>query len=368
MYPDARLIDALTDATDTAGGIDMVTVSVSETYDLSTKPNKMSLIGVHTPPLSFVRKLWPGLFLNFKMVRFLSCDVSLACASVLPADPSQIGVEAGAIAPVDMLNPILYKAVSNESMSTLETRLAGMYPNSTDASVKGQSIIATKDNATNLEDEFPVYYGLLSNRDGWRVAMPQQGLSMTGLVPLVFEKLYNNGTMSGAVENTSADVYPGLRPNGSIVAYQSYAVKGNARPMPAINTTVFPTGDLNASRVAPGFTAANIPSTVDIGEISMVGQTTTPLVPPTYVAAICMPPSKLQTLYYRMVVRWKIEFTGLRPITEITDWPAGLSSASTFTYFSDYTFGSSVSSSKNVVEAGMVSAADANIEKIMEGK
>lgn len=347
----------------------MVTVTVSETYDLSTKPNKMSLLGIHTPPLSFVRKMWPGFFLNFKMVRYLSCDISLACASVLPADPSQIGVEAGAIAPVDMLNPILYKAVSNESMSTLETRLAGLYPNSTDASIKGQSIVATRDNATNLDDEFAVYYGLLSNRDGFRVAMPQQGLSMTNLVPLVFEKLYNNGTMSGAVENTAADVYPGLRPDGTIVAYQSYAVKGNARPMPAINTTVFPTGNLPTAGNAPGYTKANIPVAVDVGgEVPGVAQTVTPIVPPTYVAAIVMPPSKLQTLYYRMVVRWKMEFTGLRPITEVTDWPSGFIAASQSTYFTDYTFGSAVSGTKAVIDAGMVSTADANIEKIMEGK
>lgn len=346
----------------------MVTVTVSETYDLSTKPNKMSLLGIHTPPLSFVRKMWPGLFLNFKMVKYLSCDISLACASVLPADPSQIGVEAGAIAPVDMLNPILFKAVSNESMSTLETRLAGMYPNSTEATVKGQSLVVTKDNATNLEDEFPVYYGLLSNRDGWRVAMPQQGLSMTDLVPLVFEKLYNNGTMSGAVENTSADVYPGLKSDGTIVAYQSYAVKGNARLMPAINTTVFPTGTLATTNAVPGYTADHIPDSVDVGGYPAVAQTVTPLVPPTYVAAIVMPPSKLQTLYYRMVVRWKMEFSGLRPISEITDWPGGLAATSTATYFSDYTFGSAVSGTKSIAETSMVSTADANIEKIMEGK
>ncbi len=346
----------------------MVIVTVSETYDLSTKPNKMSLIGIHTPPLAFVRKMWPGLFLNFKMVKFESCDISLACASVLPADPSQIGVESGAIAPVDMLNPILYKAVSNESMSTLETRIAGMYRSSTEATVSGQSIVATKDNATNLEDEFPVYYGLLSNRDGWRVAMPQQGLSMTGLRPLVFEQLYNNGTMTGLNPATDGENYPGLDSTGKVTSYRAYSVRGNARPMPAVNTTVFPTGTLPTGGQAPGFIADNVPSSENIGPLAWVYQTATPSIAPIYVGCICMPPSKLQTLYYRLVVRWTVSFSGLRPISEITNWPGGLADVAGSTYFSDYTFGSAVSSAKSVAETGMVSAADANIEKIMEGK
>lgn len=346
----------------------MVTITVSETYDLSTKPNKMSLIGIHTPPLAFVRKLWPGLFLNFKQVKFESCDISLACASVLPADPSQIGVEAGSIAPVDMLNPILYKAVSNEAMSTLETRLAGMYSNSTDATVKGQSLVVTKENATALDDEFPVYYGLLSNRDGWRVAMPQQGLSMTNLRPLVFEKLYQNASMTGLNPATDGDNYPGLRKDGTSFAMTSYAIRGNARPMPAVNTTTIPTGALPTGVVAPGFDAANIPTSENVGPIAWVAQTATPSVPPIYVGCIVMPPSKLQTLYYRMVVRWHVSFSGLRPISEITDWPSGLSAVSGYTYFSDYEFGSAVSGTKSVADTAMVSTADASIEKIMEGK
>nr|QBP37177.1 capsid protein [Porcine associated smacovirus] len=346
----------------------MVTVTVSETYDLSTKPNKMSLIGIHTPPLAFVRKLWPGLFLNFKQVKFESCDISLACASVLPADPSQIGVEAGAIAPVDMLNPILYKAVSNEAMSTLEARLAGMYPTSEEATVKGQSIVATRENATALEDEFPVYYGLLSNRDGWRVAMPQQGLSMTGLRPLVFEQLYNNGTMTGLNPATDGENYPALRQAGTSFSLRAYSVRGNARPMPAINTTTIPTGTLPTGVVAPGVDAGNIAPSENIGPMAWVAQTATPSVPPIYVGCIVMPPSKLQTLYYRMVVRWHVSFSGLRPISEITDWPAGLGAVAGYTYFSDYVFGSKVSSAKVVNDTAMVSTADASVEKIMEGK
>ncbi|ADB24814.1 ORF9 [Chimpanzee stool associated circular ssDNA virus] len=87
-------------------------VKVSETYDLSTQTDKMGFVGIHTPEGKLVYNMWSGLFKNFRKFRYASCDVTMACASMLPADPLQIGVEAGDIAPQDMFNPILYKAVS----------------------------------------------------------------------------------------------------------------------------------------------------------------------------------------------------------------------------------------------------------------
>ena len=44
----------------------MVTVRISETYDLSTKVGKMGIVGIHTPTGSLIDKLWPGLVLQYK--------------------------------------------------------------------------------------------------------------------------------------------------------------------------------------------------------------------------------------------------------------------------------------------------------------
>ena len=84
---DART-EGLTDArTGLIGAGGNVFVKVSETYDLSTKTNKMGMLGIHTPDGKLVYSMWRGLFENFRKMRFVSCDVAMACASMLPADP-----------------------------------------------------------------------------------------------------------------------------------------------------------------------------------------------------------------------------------------------------------------------------------------
>nr|BBE29361.1 capsid protein [Chlorocebus cynosuros associated smacovirus] len=176
-------------------------VKVSETYDLSTKVNKMGFLGIHTPDGPLVHDHYSGLFQNFKKFRYVSCDVAMACASMLPADPLQIGVEAGDIAPQDMFNPILYKACSNDSMSTLLNRLYAGQAGASSNVIAKNSVVA--DNSPdfgydddNFVDQFAMYYGLLSDTSGWKKAMPQQGLTMTGLRPLTFGILATQGQPS----------------------------------------------------------------------------------------------------------------------------------------------------------------------------
>jgi hypothetical protein len=330
----------------------MVTVSISETYDLSTKVGKMALIGVHTPTFDIIRQQYPGLLMNSKYLRFVSCDVALACASTLPADPQQIGLEAGAIAPQDMFNPILYKAVSNDSMTTLERRLAylGAHPDS--ASATGYTAVVSNDDVTDA-DNFAVYYGLLSDRDGFRTAMPQMGLNMTGLVPIVFERYYNNGTndvpdassvsgLTGATEYASDVSEP--------VTVGSF--RGAGHPMPRINCT---------SLVGTGGTTAGFKSlNGDIGPRNE--QDDTPTLPPVYVAAIVMPPAKLTRMFYRMVVRWRIQFSEVRPLSDIASF-SSIADLGNLTYHSDYV----TQSAKMSRTLGMVDASNAELDKIMDG-
>lgn len=58
----------------------MPTVTIRETYDLSTKANKMTLIGIHTPTSNIIQRLYPGFCEQYKMVRILHQNVRLACA------------------------------------------------------------------------------------------------------------------------------------------------------------------------------------------------------------------------------------------------------------------------------------------------
>lgn len=328
----------------------MVFVTVSETYDLSTKPNKMSIIGIHTPTRDIIQKTYPGLCMNSKYCRIVKQDVTMACASMLPADPLQIGVEAGDIAPQDMFNPILYKAVSNDSMSTLEARLAGAGGAGGSTAISGPSVV--KDDAvTTLADEFNTYYSLLSNRDGFRTANPQAGLTMRDLVPLVFEKYYNYGVN----QNASSDAVPIIGVNGALGSINAQAMKGRPHPMPKFNTTYLTSTSsgsaVNFQRIDNGMSDGN-PKNNNVMMPQLI---------PVYTACIVMPPCKLNQLFYRLVVRTTLEFTEVRPITEImalTD-----QTYAPLVYATDY-----AQQSKSMTSVmGMVDTKEADIEKIMEG-
>lgn len=303
----------------------MVFVKVRETYDLHTVRNKMTVIGIHTPKTDIIKKNFPGLLMQCKAYRPVSCDVRVACASMLPLDPQGVGLAEGDVAPEDIFNPILYKAMSNFGMSQLEARINAV-GNSPD--VAGPSANVEVDGVTTFNDEFNVYYGLLSNAHGWKHANPQSGLSMNKLTPLVWEMLYNIGDNRGGVDmvpaNTDA-MYPGADTVARDIDVR--AVRGNAKRMPFINCTSY-SKTANGGYALPGFPADDKEvgnASVDVPSLNV------------YVGCIIVPPSRLHELFYRMVVEWTIEFTAIRPIGEITDW-GGLSRLGDVTHLINYDY------------------------------
>lgn len=270
----------------------MPMVRLSSMYDLQTN-TKFGVIGIHTPTAGQLVTKYDGLLRNYKYFKLKRCNVKIACASVLPADPLQVGVTAGKISPADMMNPILYRAVSNDSWNVFLNRI---YNSSWSGdAADGQDDAFSSLGAASSEK---VYYSLLSS-PGWRKVMPQQGLSVKNLKPLVHEVVsvfgQQNKVSSSAseqiadttVETTSAQGLPILSFN------QNTVFRGRTLPMPAIPTT----------------------------QVDGAAQTTAlagfPGIPKTMVLAIVMPFSQLQVMYYRMIVTWDIVFFGLRPSTEI---------------------------------------------------
>lgn len=336
----------------------MVMVSVSETYDLSTKLNKMSLVAVHTPKKDLIQKTYPGLCMNSKYCRIDHVDVVLACVSTLPVSPDQVGDDVG-IAPQDMMNPILYKAVSNDSFSTLEYRIWGLSTASDGVNgVNGNMVIS--DNATALPtgvDDFGVYYSLLSNRDGFKTAMPQEGLSARKLVPLVFERYYNRGD-NEALDGTVSNIDISSEGAISKVGYAPQSMRGKAHPMPKFNTTYL-TG-VSGSYVADGGQANGMGTDGNPRNF----QIQMPELLPTYLLAIVLPPAKRTKLFYRMTVRAFIEFTEVRPIQEITSFAQMASVYAPLVYHSDYV----TQSSKLSAKSDLVDGEGVDIEKIMEGR
>lgn len=342
----------------------MVFVSVSETYDLSTRTGKMTLIGIHTPNKEIIQKTYPGLCMNSKYCRIVKQDVAIACASMMPLSPEIVGTEVGDIAPEDAFNPILYKAVSNESMSTLEARLAGLQSSAADLAINGAQAEVENSSVTGLSDEFNVYYALLSNRDGFRTANPQQGLTMRGLVPLVFEKYYNFGT--NFVEASPDHIPVEFEdPTDSTLALGTRAVtsmRGKAHPMPRFNTTYLTS--ISGSFVAGANVGNGMGRTTSAGDSTPYNaQAQMPDIMPVYTACIVMPPSRLHQLYYRMVVKTTLEFTEVRPIQEIASFQSLNTDYAPIVYHSDY----SVQSKIMTETAGMVDVKDGTVNKIMEG-
>nr|WCR62287.1 MAG: capsid protein [ssDNA virus sp.] len=346
--------------------ITMVFVTVSETYDLSTKANKMTLIGIHTPTKDIIQKTYPGLCLNSKYCRIVKQDVTLACASLMPSPIDALGLGPDDIAPQDLFNPILYKAVSNESMSTLEYRLAGlMQQTGSQLAIDGSQAVVEDDRVTGLNDEFNVYYSLLANRDGFKAANPQQGLTMKGLVPLVFEKYYNygNNAIAPAEGSGRPDGIPTLTEGLSTPVVKNsmevQSMRGRAHPMPRFNTTYLTgstgsTGESSGQEWQSNGMADGFPRN---------SQVQMPDILPVYTACIIMPPSARHLLFYRMVVRTTLEFSEIRPIQEVASFGQLSYHYAPVVYHSDYTLQSANMSSK----LGMVDTDGADINKIMEG-
>lgn len=305
----------------------MTQVRITETYDLSTEVDQLGIIGIHTPSSVPINDLYPGLVINNRKIRLVGCDVTIACASMLPADPLQIGTEAGSIAPQDMFNPILYTAVSNDRFNTIQNRImAGT--NVSDYGSVGKADLL-------LDDDFAVYYALLADSDGWKKAMPQSGLSMTGLYPIVYEVLSPQAAPGVVNRNGITSGVATLDDLNTTETVQVNLFRGNSKRMPAIPLHLYPGDDAVADGSGNWF-------------------------PTTYVACIVMPPAKLHKLYYRMAVTWTYEFIDVIPVTEYATGTF-LENFGSHAYASDY----ASQSSKMDTKTDTVDVKGASITKIM---
>lgn len=274
-------------------------ITLTETYDLSTVKDKMGIIAIRTPSMSSIDKKWPGFVRNFKFVRPLSCNVRVACASALPADPLQIGTSAGSVAPQDMFNPILYKTVSNESWNGLVNRIYGV-AGFTDS--LSEVVHVAQDAFPNASASVSTnaYYALLAE-PGWAKAAPQAGLSMNNIKPLVWTVLNTIGAPNSSQQSAVDNSVPAIAGNGSVSSSQrAFFLKGHPQPMPRIATVVSAGDIMNAS------TSLYEGISVNLGTI-----------PSCYCACLIMPPSTLTLLYYRLVVSWTVEFSVPRSDAEL---------------------------------------------------
>lgn len=315
------------------------TVTITEMYDMRTVKDKLGVIGIHTPTSSSIARRWHGLFDNHRKFQIVSCSVRLASASMLPADPLQIGITGNMVAPEDIMNPILYRAVTNESWNAIINRIYSS--GGTDVN----SVHYMSDDAftsVTAEQQRQAYYGLLGSNE-WKKAMPQSGLSMGSLRPLVYSVVstYGNQTnnLTGNVVNnmdkyvsTSAAGAPAAGATG--ISNAPVVFKGRAHPYPALPCSI------------PGSSSVDGYPWPVLIEYNA---------PKSYVACIVMPPATLTVMYYRLLISWKIRFFGPVSVFE-KESLVDVADAGQYTYSKNYT----ITSAKDVDEVDEETKSSAN--------
>lgn len=273
--------------------VQSVTVKLTEVYDLSTQTDTLGLIGIKTPSSSYISSKYSGLWKNFKYVRVNSCNVSIACASHLPADPLQIGQEAGKVAPQDMFNPILYGAVSNESWDYLVSRI---YSTTSPFTTRQGGVRHAFDAYPSLNStaSWNIYYSLLAD-EKFKKAMVQSGLSMTNLRPLVYAILSTTAI--------SSDLMGDVQPTPDSMGEQM-TVSASGSPTELSSLPLSPN---NGNTIFKGHPQPmpRVP-TLPIGGTSIGG------IPSAYVGIIIIPPASINLTYFRLVCTWYVTFEVLR--------------------------------------------------------
>lgn len=281
----------------------------AETYDLNTAVGELSILGIHTPQSNNLKKIFHGFFEQYRKYRILGCNIKMVCASSQALDPSQMGLEAGQVDPRDVLNPILFKAVTGEGMNTI---LDLAYSNSTISGSSLNQIIA--DQQTSLD----AYYGFLAD-DTFRKFHPQHGLEVNHLVPMV-HKVATTQPFKYTGYSPLVDDIPNIDNGGQNSGHPSgFGSPGNginaASPQKPILSVQNPSVFVSNGVAAMPWLDTAVPESVTAANGSHYQLITR--VPRVFMGAIILPPAILQRLFFRMTIVWHLEFRDFRHATEL---------------------------------------------------
>lgn len=332
-----------------------VNASYTETYDLNTAIGELSMLAVHTPQAPSLKRMFHGFFENYKKYRINSCSIRMVCASQQALTPDLVGLEAGQVDPRDVLNPILFKACTGESINLL---LDQIY-NAADSELVSPDNGSIGHHATTRASATTMYYQMLSD-DTWRKEHPQRGLVVTGLKPMVHRVVTTQpfkwtgikgaswgspGTFSRPAINASSDPSATLSsagfggPSGAFVTdvtNPTVFVSNGLADMPWLETAVV--RDVSVTGDEPGDEPISVKAKLMINDV-----------PRVYCGAIVLPPAILQRLFFRLQISWSVSFKDWRPAFEygpldsssanfdpVAPFPGFQSDGTTNTYFNLY--------------------------------
>lgn len=290
----------------------VVNATYVETYDLRTTVGKMTILGVHTPTAPSLKKMYKGFFEQYKKIKINSCDIVGVCASTQSLTPSEVGLEAGKVSPREILDPILFSAMTGENLNLLLDKIYGS-AGSENGSVHSLEL---SDSANAQRD---AYYTMLAD-DRFRKFHPQGGIRVGNLKPFVHRvattqpfkwevgatpnrpAVGNVSSENANTDNANAAGFGFGSSNGGIGANPSVFISNGLEPMPWIETTY------EGSEVYEDETSgtANYISTILAANI-----------PRCYCGVIVLPPAEYTSLYFRFSIRWHVSFKDFRPAYEI---------------------------------------------------
>lgn len=300
----------------------------TETYDVNTLLNELSLLAIHTPQAPALKRMFHGFFEQYKKVKILGCNFKMVCATKQDLDPTLAGSGVGQIDPRNVLNPILFKACTGEHIDALCDQIynQGQEIAPTNALVSG-SISQHVDIKASAVD---AYYSLLAD-DSWRKEHPQRGITVMGLRPMVHKVVttqpfkWSVGRRSSSIDGSfDAPLMTGAVSPSSGSTAGGFGAQSGARAVDAdpVNPSVFvsngltemPWLDTSYTKVST-FTDGSGQESVN-RKVSLLAAN----IPRVYMGCLVLPPSigeNSANLYYRIQVNWHILFKDFRPVQDL---------------------------------------------------
>lgn len=304
-----------------------VNATYTETYDLNTALNELSLLAIHTPQAGALLRMFHGFFEQYKKYKINGCNVRMVCASQQALTPDLVGLEAGSVDPRDVLNPILFKACTGEGINVLMDQIYNVSERVNSACSVDQHL-DTRPAAVNA------YYQLLGD-DTWRKEHPQAGLNIRGLVPMVHKvvttqpfKWTGVSRNDGAEQPSIAGANSSNESPRNVYGFGGISATKNSEFTSAINPTVFVSNGVTPMPWLDTAVTRAVKERYDVDEVggtnNLIYNSNKPVanqiinsVPRVYMGCIVLPPAILQRLFFRLQISWSISFKDWRPSQDV---------------------------------------------------
>lgn len=296
----------------------------TETYDINTAINEMSILGIHTPQAPALKKMFRGFFEQYRKYKILGCNFNMVCASQQSLDPSQVGLANDEVDPRDVLNPILFKACTGDNLNELLNQVYNKSEELTYPDV-ANTPGSLSQHVDSRESSFRAYYELLAD-ETFRKEHPQRGITVTGLRPYVHKVVTTQPFRWNGVENYTRGSYPSSDAYGNPFATSSGNVSGfggisgsnqdlppNTTSVPTNRTVFVSDGITDMPWLETTYSYVQSMSTENSKQASFLITD----VPRCYLGCLILPPAKVQRLFWRLTISWHVMFKDFRPACEV---------------------------------------------------